>query len=125
MVVGGPVLRHRLSSASSYEYLRGNAEGAPVTLPNTRVLLEVLALLPKGIAYQILNQFPPPRATGGGNYPFAIAPPITQQRQLPLERLDDSSPDGNNHIMAPFLLPHLTPPDSPSTPNPTFGPTLP
>ena len=123
-VVGGPVLRNRLFFASSYESLRGNAEGAPVTLPNTRVLLEVLALLPKGIAYQILNQFPPPRATGSGNYPFAIAPPITQDRQLALERLDHSSPDGKNRIMGRFLLSRLTRPDFIWTPYPDFGSTL-
>jgi len=116
--VGGPILKNRLFTSTSFEYLRSRGYGDPVTiqLPTTGFLSYLNSVAPfnPGSAYaiQLLQQhpFPTPVSTAL-SAPVNVTVPSFADRFLGLERLDYSFPGGKHRLMARVAEANLARPD--------------
>jgi hypothetical protein len=124
---GGPILKNRLFSSTSFEYLRSRGFGDPVTisLPTTGFLPYVESLaqyLPSAAwASQLLQQhpFPAPQSSSPCTLqaissciaPVNVSIPSFADQWLALERLDYTLPGDKHRLMARFLDNHVDRPD--------------
>ncbi len=111
--VGGPVFKNRLHVSSAFEHLRSRSFQDLFTFlfPSTRFF----SVLPQQntALHKLLTMFPAPAATDGLN-PLAtltIAPPVSIDRLLGIERLDYNTPSLRDRIMARGILVKLSRPD--------------
>ncbi len=108
--------------SSSLERLRTRSQTAPVDfrLPSTRFVNDFTA--PNSTARRILTQYAPPQVTDR-NLPTAIltlAPPVSINRWLALERLDYKPASSRHQVMGRFSLSRLDRPDFIYSPYPDF-----
>jgi Carboxypeptidase regulatory-like domain/TonB-dependent Receptor Plug Domain len=111
--VGGPVLKDRLFFSSAFEHLRSRSFQDPATflLPST----QFFKTFPQTTTalYDLLSKYPAPAVTDGAN-PLAtltVAPPVSVDRSLGIERLDYTAPSGRDRIMARGIFVNLSRPD--------------
>ncbi len=112
-VVGGPVLRDRLFFSSTFDYFHSGSQQAPYTfvVPSTIFVPQFTA--PGSLARQLLTEFPAPAATSG-NLPVApitLAPPVTINRKVAIERLDYNTPSQRDRLMGRVLINRVARPD--------------
>jgi len=111
--VGGPILKNRLFFGSAYEYFRSRSQGDPYTflLPSPSFVSSFTA--PGSLARQLLTEFPTPAiSTGNGlTTQQTMAPPVSLNRTLAIERLDYNAPNGKDRVMGRLLLNLLGRPD--------------
>jgi hypothetical protein len=115
---GGPILKTRLFSSTSFEYLRTRGYGDPVTveLPTTGFLAYLSSVTPynPGSAYaqQLLQQHPFPIPTNSAlSAPAVVSLPNFADRWLVLERLDYAFPGGKHKLMGRVAESRLDRPD--------------
>ncbi|MEX2262570.1 MAG: carboxypeptidase regulatory-like domain-containing protein [Bryobacteraceae bacterium] len=122
--VGGPILRERLFFSSAYEHLRSRSRQEPftVTLPSTRYL----SFLQPNVTRRLLEQHPAPPVTDGNllTANLTVAPPVSVDRALALERVDYISPSGKHRLMARAMLSDVGRPDFIWTPYEGFNSRL-
>ena len=120
--VGGPVLKNRLFFASAYEYFRSRSQQDPFTflLPSPNFVSSFTA--PGSLARQLLTQFPTPAVTNGNGLTtqMTLAPPVSLNRTLAIERLDYNTPDGKDRVMGRLLINRVGEPDFIWTPYKDF-----
>jgi hypothetical protein len=111
--VGGPVLKNRLFFSSAFEHLSSNSFQGPTTflLPSTNFFsVFPQQNTPLG---NLLTMYPAPAVTDGTN-PLAtltVAPPVTVNRSLGIERLDYTTPSGRDRIMVRGIFVNMSEPD--------------
>jgi hypothetical protein len=122
-VVEGPVLRNRLYFSSAFDYLRSRSQQDPqqFNLPTASFIVFASA---NPLVNRLLTQFPfPMPVTQSANQfsaPVTIAPPVSVDRKLAVERLDYNTPSGKDRLMARVLINRLARPDFIWTPYPDF-----
>lgn len=118
--LGGPLLKNRLFTSTSFEYLRTRSYGDPVSviLPTTG-LLSYLALyvprLPSAAAVsQLLQQHPFPAPQSSSSVytaPVNFSIPSFADQWLALERLDYELPGGKHRLTGRAVYNHVDRPD--------------
>ncbi len=111
--VGGPVLRGRLFFSSAYEYFRSRSEEAPASFTFPAADFIQNYTLPTSLARRLLTEFPPPVAENG-IFPTAqltLAPPVSVNRTLAIERLDYVRPGGKDRAMGRLIINRVDEPD--------------
>ena len=116
---GGPILKNRLFSSTSFEYLRSRSDSDPVTvsLPTTGFLSYLANIAPRlpsaSYATQLLQQhpFPAPQSALLGPAPVSVSIPDFADQWLALERLDYALPGGKHRLTARLSDNHLDRPD--------------
>jgi len=108
---GGPIRARSLFFSSAFERLRSRAraESRNLIIPST-LFREITA--PESLARKLLDQFPAPTAVS--RLPVAsipIAPPVSIDRSLALERMDYVSPTSGYRLMSRFAMARLARPD--------------
>jgi hypothetical protein len=119
--VGGPAIRNRLYFSSAYEYFRSRGRAVPLEFrfPNTPVFFEFAA--PGRQSRALLEQYPVPVAVGGPGLTgvATLAPPVSVNRHLAIERVD-FDPGVKDRVSSSFLLARVTRPDFIWSPYPDF-----
>jgi hypothetical protein len=119
---GGPLWSRRalfVSSALEHLRSRSRAEALDFTFPSTR-FADFTA--PDSLARRLLAQFPAP-AAADRNLPTArltLAPPVSVDRTLALERLDYQPSASRHRLMGRLAIARLRRPDFIWTPYPDF-----
>jgi hypothetical protein len=111
-VLGGPILRSRLFFLSALDFLRSHSRQDPVTyLFPTPSLIAFTA--PTSLARKLLTDFPAPVVTNGSRFtaPLTLAPPVSVDRLLAIERVDYNRPNGKDRLMGRVLVNRLSRPD--------------
>jgi hypothetical protein len=120
-VVDGPILRNRLYFSSAFDYLRSRSQQDPFTflLPTPGFAAFTSS---NSLARQLLTQFPAPVVSDGNQFvaPLTIAPPVSVDRKLAVERLDFNTPSGKDRLMVRVLINRLARPDFIWTPYKDF-----
>lgn len=119
--VGGPIRSNRLFFSSAYEYFRSRGQQMPqfFWLPNVAVFRQ---FAPVGRQSRTLLDTYKPIVDVGGSGLFGgvtLAPPVSVNRHLAIERLD-FHPGSRDRIMGSLLLARLGRPDFIWTPYPDF-----
>jgi hypothetical protein len=116
---GGPVLRDRLYTSTSFEYLRSRGYGDPLTiaLPSTTFLASLASLDSLGFpgaayATSLLRAHPfaPPQSQALTSL-VSLAWPNFADRRLWMERVDYAFPGGEHRLMGRISQARLTRPD--------------
>jgi hypothetical protein len=111
--VGGPILKNRLFFSSAFEHLRSRSFQDRFTflLPSTKFF----SVFPQTntTLYNLLSKYPAPAVTDGFNplAPLTVAPPVSVNRSLGIERIDYTTPSGRDRIMARGIFVKLSRPD--------------
>jgi len=110
--IGGPLFKNRLFFSSAFEHLRSRSFQDPFTflLPSTNFFSFTQK---NSTVHNLLTMFPAPAVTDGLN-PFAtltVAPPVSVDRSLGIERLDYTTPSGRDRLMARGIFVKLSRPD--------------
>jgi len=114
---GGPILKNRLFTSTSFEYLRSRSYGDPVSvlLPANGFLtfLANSQYLPSAAyATQLLQQHPyPVPQTSAITAPAELSIPDFANQWLALERLDYALPGDKHRVTARVIYNHLDRPD--------------
>jgi outer membrane receptor protein involved in Fe transport len=120
--LGGPAVFDRLFFSTAYEHLRSRSRQDVFTfkLPSTRFLEDFTA--PTSLARSLLERFPPPPVTDGNQptAPYTVAPPVSLDRSLAIERLDYSTPGGAHRFSGRAAIAGLSRPDFIWSPYPDF-----
>jgi len=120
-VAEGPILKNRLHFSSAFDYLRSRSRQDPFTfqLPTSSL---VSFALPDTLARQLLTRFPAPVLSSSNLFsvPVTIAPPVSVDRKIAVERLDYNTPSGKDRLMARVLINRLGRPDFIWTPYKDF-----
>src|SRR5262249_1423991 len=120
--VGGPIRRNRLFFFTAFEQLRSRARQDPTTIALPSALFTADYTVEGGDAPNLLQQFPPPRLAPDSRRPWlgflAIAPPVSVDRSIALERIDYRR--GADQWMARLSLIRLGRPDFLWSPYPDF-----
>jgi hypothetical protein len=111
--LGGPILKNRLFFSSALEHLRSRSFQDPFTflLPSTK-FFNVFPQQNTAL-HKLLTMFPAPAVTDGPS-PLAaltVAPPVSVDRSLGIERLDYTTPSRRDRIMARGIFVNLSRPD--------------
>jgi hypothetical protein len=118
--VGGPVKADKLFLSSAYEHFRSRGKQAEQTflLPNLEFIRQIT---PDTRQSRILLETYQPPATGGSGSTgqLQIAPPVSANRSLAIERMD-YNPGVNDRITGSLLLSRLNRPDFIWTPYKDF-----
>ncbi len=119
--VGGPVLKRRLFFSTAFEHLRSRSrqDTGSYKLPSTR-FGDFTG--PNSTARKLLAQYAAPSVTDRNN-PTAridIAPPVSVNRLLAIERVDYNSRDNKNRLMGRIAIARLSRPDFIWSPYPDF-----
>ena len=119
-VFGGPIIRNRLYFSSSFERLRSRSQQDPFDfLVPGATYKENLG--PDSLIAQLLAKYPPPVTSGAqplGH--IVLAPPVSVDRSLLVERLDYQSRDGKNRALVRGIDALVNRPDFIWTPYPDF-----
>jgi hypothetical protein len=119
-VLEGPILRNRLFFSSAFDYLRSRSRQDPFTFQLPTASFVAFAL-PDSLARQLLTKFPAPVSSNSNQFsvPVTIAPPVSVDRKLAVERLD-YTPSTKDRLMARVLINRLARPDFIWTPYKDF-----
>jgi hypothetical protein len=118
--VGGPVKSNKLFFSSAYEFFRSRGKQAEQTfaVPNLDFIRQITPATRKSL--QLLEQYQPPATNStGATGQYTIAPPVSLNRHLAIERLD-FDPTVNDRITGSLLLARLDRPDFIWTPYKDF-----
>jgi hypothetical protein len=104
---GGPILKNRLFTSTSFEYLRSRGYGDPVTiqLPTTTFLSYLSDIAPNvpgaADAVKLLQEYPFSAVTNENalSAPTNVTLPDFADRWLALERIDYALPGGTHRLM--------------------------
>ncbi len=121
--VGGPVVREKLFFSSAFEHFRsrGRQAAQDFKLPNASAIVAQYGTLitADNQAVPLLQQYAPAVSGNDITGSVTIAPPVSVNRALLIERLD-YNPTVNDRITGSLLLARLTRPDFIWTPYPDF-----
>jgi hypothetical protein len=119
--VGGPIRSDRLFFSSAYEHFRSRGEQAAQTfvLPNLPVFQQFAP--PGRQSRTLLETYAPPPGIGGSGVTgtLSIAPPVSVNRSLAIERID-YNPGTRDRVTGSLLLSRLGRPDFIWTPYKDF-----
>jgi Carboxypeptidase regulatory-like domain/TonB-dependent Receptor Plug Domain len=123
---GGPIRKQTLFFSTAYEHLRSRSRQDPAQfrLPTTQFpkLLAAFGVGANGLSRKLLEQFPAPAITDGAapTATVTIAPPVSVDRTLAIERVDYNSRDGVNRVMGRVAIARVSRPDFIWTPYKDF-----
>ncbi len=108
--IGGPIRRERLFFSSAYEHLRSRARQ---DVFNFRLPSPVFAtVFPNSLARRLLDQYPPLTVPGPGVFgTISIAPPVSLNRSLAIQRFDYRSASGFDQVMGRVAIARVAKPD--------------
>src|SRR5260370_1022075 len=120
-VAEGPILKNRLTFSGAFDYLRSRSRQDPFTfqLPTPAFVAFAVA---ESLARPLLTKFTAPISSNSNllTVPVTIAPPVSVDRKIALERLDYNTPTGKDRLMARVLINRLARPDFIWTPYKDF-----
>jgi hypothetical protein len=121
---GGPIRKERLFFSSAFEQLRSRGRQDPTDfrIPTTAFIRQLQDAPPTRNSRKLLEQFPAPPITNGGflTGTLTVAPPVTVDRSLAIERVDYNSRNGVDRIMGRAAIARLRRPDFIWTPYKDF-----
>jgi hypothetical protein len=113
--IGGPILKGRLFSGTSFQYFRSRSQEEPQTynLPNATFLQAVGCPAPNYFACQLLQDYPLSSSTVLDPFVAAVtlSQPVSVNQWFALERLDYATPGGRDRLTARLALSNLSQPD--------------
>jgi len=120
-VVGGPVLKDRLFFSSAFEFFRSRSRQDPQTFQFLTPSFSSFTL-PDSLARKLTTQFPAPIVPIGDAFTqsLTVAPPVSLDRKLAIERLDYHTPGGKDRVMGRVLVNRISRPDFIWTPYKDF-----
>src|SRR5882672_9682894 len=100
---GGPIRKERLFFSSAFEQLRSRGRQDPTDfrIPTTAFIRQLQDAPTTRNSRKLLEQFPAPPITNSGflTGTYTVAPPVTEDRSLAIERVDYNSRNGVDRIM--------------------------
>jgi hypothetical protein len=110
---GGPIRRDRLFFSSALERLRSRSRQDVTTFELPSAAFASAYTAPGSDARKLMTQFPAPAGTPDAVFPWrerlTVAPPVSVDRTIALERLDYQR--GSDRVMARAAINRLTRPD--------------
>jgi hypothetical protein len=112
---GGPIRKQTLFFSTAYEHQRSRSrqDATDFRLPTTAFRQFLLSGPANRISRKLFDQFPGPTitATTALTATVSIAPPVSVDRTLAIERLDYNSRNGLNRVMGRVAIARLSRPD--------------
>ena len=113
--VGGPIRKQSLFFSTAYEHLRSRSrqDAFNFLLPTSAFRQQLASAPANRIAKQLLDQFPGPTINNNSAITafLTIAPPVSVDRSLAIERVDYNSRNGLNRVMGRVAIAQVSRPD--------------